>query len=505
MNKIKQRIPLFYKLISVILVLFTFSGCPTTFVREVEKQKIRSGQINLSPIYIKSLITEAKLNELYKSQRKDSSGQGTILYRNDSLPKICPLNLEIRSVNAKNFPEEVVLKAYLFDSSGHYITGLAPPFLDKNRNFREFWKLLYDSCNGVSNEIKNFSVTEVREDKDIKHAISFVLDHSPSMGSTSIKKLQETVRKMLGSTKNGDYISVIKFTSKVYDEIPLTDSIDYYYKHFYDSVPKKYGDGTAIYDAVVKSVMELKKAPSGYNRIMILFTDGGDNRSKTKIDSALKLAKSNDVIIHSIALNSIFINFDHMIKFAEFTGGKFYNIRSDKEFPYVFADIYLSIYNYYRITFKPDDCKNYHSVNAKLYIPAISDTINALANYDMSVFTKNDPVGTIILKNIEFDFNKSTIKEESLPIIAEIAEALKKNENYKIEIRGHTDDIGAEEFNLKLSERRALAVKEELIKLGIAGKRLKTLNYGKSRPLVPNDNDENRKKNRRIEFVIIEK
>jgi outer membrane protein OmpA-like peptidoglycan-associated protein len=310
---------------------------------------------------------------------------------------------------------------------------------------------------------------------------------------------------MIGSTKKGDYISWISFSSKIFIEISLTDSLDHYFKNFPFTKLEKYGGGTAIYDAVSSAVQELHKAPDGYNKILILFTDGGDNSSKLKLDSAMLLAKQNDVQVYSIAYSIGFNFFEPIIKLAEYTGGKFYNISSEKEFPYVFAEIYLSIYNYYKITYKAPDRKNYHSVSANLYFPNLNQNITTYCNYDKSIFTNYDPVGTVVFKNIEFDFGKATIKQESLPVLNEIAQALKDNDKIEIIIRGHTDDVGTTEYNLKLSEKRAIAVKDELIKNGISYKRLKAVGYGKSLPLVANDSEENRKKNRRTEFVISDK
>jgi len=120
------------------------------------------------------------------------------------------------------------------------------------------------------------------------------------------------------------------------------------------------------------------------------------------------------------------------------------------------------------------------------------------------------PVDTIVvMNNIYFDFNKATILAESYQYIdAQILEMLNKYPTMVIEIGGHTDDKGNEDYNLKLSQARANAVKVYLATKGIAPERMETKGYGESMPVAPNqidgkDNPEGRKQNRRTEFKVL--
>jgi OOP family OmpA-OmpF porin len=112
--------------------------------------------------------------------------------------------------------------------------------------------------------------------------------------------------------------------------------------------------------------------------------------------------------------------------------------------------------------------------------------------------------GAIIFRNINFDFNKANIKSESYPILDEVTEYLKANPNVKMEVQGHTDSKGTAAYNLKLSDRRAAAVKTYLVGKGIAADRLETKGYGLTKPIAPNDTEENRARNRRVEFKPIQ-
>ncbi|HPS93504.1 MAG TPA: outer membrane beta-barrel domain-containing protein [Deltaproteobacteria bacterium] len=113
--------------------------------------------------------------------------------------------------------------------------------------------------------------------------------------------------------------------------------------------------------------------------------------------------------------------------------------------------------------------------------------------------------GAYVFRNILFDYNKSTIKPESEPILDEVAEFLKANPGMKMEIQGHADSIGSAGYNQKLSERRAAAVKAYLVKdEAVKGDRLTTKGYGLTMPVASNDTAEGRAKNRRVEFKPME-
>lgn len=106
-------------------------------------------------------------------------------------------------------------------------------------------------------------------------------------------------------------------------------------------------------------------------------------------------------------------------------------------------------------------------------------------------------------KRVEFLYGKNILTSKSQNVLDEVARILRKYPNIRIEIGGHTDSDGTKERNLKLSQRRAEAVKAYLIKKGIAPERLVAKGYGESRPLVKNDTPAHKQRNRRVEFKVI--
>ena len=104
---------------------------------------------------------------------------------------------------------------------------------------------------------------------------------------------------------------------------------------------------------------------------------------------------------------------------------------------------------------------------------------------------------------IFFDFDKSFIRPEYIPVLKEKAEYLKNNPNINIRIEGNCDERGTNEYNLALGERRANSAKKLLISLGISPDRIDTISYGEERPLALGHNREAWAQNRRDDFVII--
>ena len=109
---------------------------------------------------------------------------------------------------------------------------------------------------------------------------------------------------------------------------------------------------------------------------------------------------------------------------------------------------------------------------------------------------------TVILKNIFFDFDKFELKPESNAELLKLVELLNGNPRLKIEIGGHTDNMGSKEHNRVLSENRAKAVYSYLVNAGISAQRLTYKGYGDAKPIAPNSTDEGRALNRRTEFKV---
>lgn len=140
-------------------------------------------------------------------------------------------------------------------------------------------------------------------------------------------------------------------------------------------------------------------------------------------------------------------------------------------------------------------------LNSTDSVQVVDETVIPLIK---NIFLTEIEVGmTVRLKNIYFDFDKTTLKPESFIELNRVAEFLKQNSKVAVEIAGHTDSKGSDDYNLNLSQGRSQAVVDYLIGQGIDTSRLQAQGYGETKPLDTNGTDEGRANNRRVEFTIL--
>ncbi len=106
-------------------------------------------------------------------------------------------------------------------------------------------------------------------------------------------------------------------------------------------------------------------------------------------------------------------------------------------------------------------------------------------------------------QTVYFDFDKSSIKPDFASALESNADLMKESMDMIVQIEGHCDERGTVEYNIALGERRALATKNYLVNLGVAGERIEIISYGKERPAVLGHNEAAWSKNRRAEFRIL--
>ena len=130
--------------------------------------------------------------------------------------------------------------------------------------------------------------------------------------------------------------------------------------------------------------------------------------------------------------------------------------------------------------------------------------------HDLQDECRNTPRGAVVNENgcwviedVLFDFDKFGIKPEGYPVLNEVAKVMQLNSSLKIRIDGHTDSIGSERYNGKLSINRAKAGLKYLAEKGIEPERIFIKGFGYSKPKVTDNTDAGRSRNRRIEFKIV--
>jgi OOP family OmpA-OmpF porin len=110
----------------------------------------------------------------------------------------------------------------------------------------------------------------------------------------------------------------------------------------------------------------------------------------------------------------------------------------------------------------------------------------------------------IILRGVNFDFDKSNIRADARPVLDEAIDTLKDAGDVRVSVEGHTDSVGTDAYNQGLSMRRANSVADYLAAGGISRSRMEVDGFGESRPVASNDTDDGRAQNRRVELKVIE-
>jgi len=147
------------------------------------------------------------------------------------------------------------------------------------------------------------------------------------------------------------------------------------------------------------------------------------------------------------------------------------------------------------------DRKNFRKISNLTEQDSVIKEVKVNKSGIYSILTKKPII--IRLFNIYFDLAKATIRKEAQKYLFKLIDYLKNNPEIKIEIGGHTDSTGTEEFNYKLSLKRAEAIKNFMVQRGVAPERIIARGYGSQFPIAPNTNEKNRQLNRRTEFVVL--
>lgn len=123
-------------------------------------------------------------------------------------------------------------------------------------------------------------------------------------------------------------------------------------------------------------------------------------------------------------------------------------------------------------------------------------------NWDVSQYNQNRDA--LAAYSIRFAYDSAVIRDSDQASLQSVASALQSNPNAKLLVEGDCDERGTEEYNRSLGERRALAAREALAKLGVNPDRIRTISYGKDKPLDPGHDEAAWSKNRRADFILLE-
>jgi outer membrane protein OmpA-like peptidoglycan-associated protein len=185
-----------------------------------------------------------------------------------------------------------------------------------------------------------------------------------------------------------------------------------------------------------------------------------------------------------------------VIRLTTPTGAKYHTDETDGD---GYAEVLVPVGQTYEVTYLSLGLARGNIVATETVTSEPKQTISLTLRYK-----RLPPPPPFVLTGVNFDTGKATLRPESEPKLDVVVEFMKLKKSARVEISGHTDNVGNANTNKTLSAKRAQACRAYLMAKGIDGSRVTAVGYGAERAVAPNDTEENRQKNRRIEVVEVQ-
>jgi len=410
---------------------------------------------------------------------------------------------DVHRIKIDMYPDTIKLFSRVYDSSGNFVTELAHPYnKSDNKYFSSISEQLGKHYNIRNQDVPEFNVREYGAADSIPISTLIAIDYSGSMDHV-MDVIHDGTEMFMENKFPYDNVGILTYNNKIDIKVPLDSNKARILGRWKNRKDRGFGTYTAVWDALDVALNQFEGYDKENPRIVVLFSDGDDNYSKTQVADLIEKAQKEDISVYTVAFG--YSQDDNLKSISSQTGGKFYKAYTKEELAAIFKDIMFSLRFYYKITYQPPLYWGYHKAESVVSFPQREEPLYGYGEYDTGDMFDWSKLNSAFERPILFDFNKADIKDESIPIIDEIVDALMSKPTIRLEIQGHTDNIGTMEINQMLSERRAQAVLDMLVAKGIETRRLRYRGFGFTQPVAPNDTEENKAKNRRTVFVITAK
>lgn len=400
------------------------------------------------------------------------------------------------------YPDSIRLFVRVLDSTGNVITHMAAPY--KKAGVPDYFTSLSEKL-GTGRRSKevivpHFRVREYGEQDSIPVYVSMALDYSGSMKG-ALDAIAKGTEIFVSLKRPVDVIALTAFHRKITRVFPLSTDTKEMIKLFREYHKHGLGLYTTAYDGIMQALRELEAVPIHDIRVLIVFADGDENHSTARASAIYEYAARNNISIYGVGFG--YARDEELESLCLYTGGKYYRAFTKADLMNILLDIWRSLRNYYLVHYVPPQYDGLHEAIVHVEVTD-ADTLRARGIYDRSALNPLDPTDEFS-RPILFAYNRADIDSASMYIIDEIADNMDRFERVELEVQGHTDNIGGEEFNMRLSIARAESVRDALVQRGITPRRLRIRGFGLTQPVAPNDSEENRARNRRTVFRILRK
>jgi hypothetical protein len=322
------------------------------------------------------------------------------------------------------------------------------------------------------------------------------------MGDDRANELQKAVIEAISNNsfrdKKNDFIySIHKFDGNIKHLITSGKILDIEQALLPVTGLKGYGGSTAILDAIVQGLEIIKEDKISESKIIFLLTDGVTNTDRTKLKRSdiIGDAINNNVSIVPIGFGNG-IDYEYLNAISHFSGGQFLRIYNKNEFQELYNNLLLDFEYSYEIEFSP--CMFAPDIEIELKLKGFDTSLVGTTFFSTPALEGYSIDLNILFKKGSDDINTSYFDE-----LNQLFNLLDYRKDINISIEGHTDKVGSEKQNIRLSKKRAQKVKKYLTAKGIKETRINTEGYGWSYPVYPYlDGQLENSLNRRIEIKI---
>jgi outer membrane protein OmpA-like peptidoglycan-associated protein len=414
------------------------------------------------------------------------------------------LKTDVWKVEHYTFPDSIRLFVRVLDTTGYVVTHMAAPY--KKPSAPDYFPKLVERVGTTPKrekvfDVSPFTVREFGEQDSIPTSIAIALDQSGSMKGVK-DVLDYATEKFVQMKRPCDLVSLTGFHKDVKRVFALTADTAAALTEFRDYRKNSQGLFSKVYDGIMSSLQTLQDVPLDQPKVCVVFADGEENTSRAKAADIYEYATKHNISIYCVGF--AYANAEELQSLSLYTGGKYYRAYTKADLVAIFMDIYRSLQNYYLVTYVPPDKPTLHHVDVSVVVPG-GDTLLAQGMYDKSDLATFTEVGDEFTKYILFAYKSAEIDSSSFPTLDQMAADLERLDRVVLEVQGHTDNVGGEEYNQKLSLERANAVRDALVQRGVAENRLRTKGFAFFVPVASNDTEEGRAKNRRTVFRVLRK
>lgn len=394
-------------------------------------------------------------------------------------------------VDKQVFSEKTVIELVLVDGEGKSIGGYAPPYLASQNEARDLWKDFVSNNLSLPAMADQMQFTEERKAENESFAVGFVLDHSPSMTMPRAIRMQKAVQHALKTFDPLDYASVIKFTGKIQNEVPISKDKNEYLSNFKVNGINLRSSGTAVYDAAMQGIGELARIEEVSRRIMILFTDGEDNASKSTLAEVINAAEFNKVKVFGVTFG--LANDAPIEALAQATSGKVYRLHDIYDFDKVFLGIYNALRHTYTVsvTMKRDfvdesiQQATMTAVGSSMASAGIPQLMAMLPKENVDFAATGSENNIVMNVGLSFSNENADVSALDVPLLDSVATMLIQRSDIALEITANSELMGeVPDENSNVAQKRAQSVRDMLIRRGVPPSRVQSY-AGKGAPTIP--------------------